>query len=204
MKRMLTLVMALAMLLCVPLCARAEGEKALTCGALTIPVPADWRTYEMREAGASVYAAISGEQPAERLVAAVGLDLGDASMASMMIMVYRMFIGQEETFKQMMVGLLNEYLPQIPDVPAEKVQQALEIFRTLEMKVSPAEFAGRDAVRIDYGVDVAGTRASGIMAIAAEGTCVYIVVGAFTGEPDEAFFDGILGGASFAAAAAAA
>lgn len=203
MKRFLTIVTALAMLLCVPLCARAEGEKTLSCGALSVPVPADWGTYEMREAGMPVVAAISGEQPAQRLVAMLELDFGDAASASMMMMVYRMFIGHEEMFKQMMIGMLTEYLPQIPDLP-EGAENALEIFRTLDMKVSDAELAGRDAVRIEYGVDVSGTRGSGIMAIAAEGTCAYIVLGAFTGEPDNAFFDGVLSGAAFEAAKAAA
>ena len=203
MKRLLTIMMALMMLLCVPLCARAEGEQTLACGALSVPVPADWRTYEIRDAGFPVYAAISGEQPAQRLVAMLELDFGDAASASMMVMVYRLFIGQEEMFKQMMIGMLTEYLPQMSGL-VEGAEQAVAIFSTLDMKVSVAELAGRDAVRIDYGVDVSGTRGSGIMVIAAEGTSAYILLGAFTGEPDAAFFDGVLAGASFAAAKAAA
>ncbi len=200
MKRMLMFAMAMVMLLAVPFGAQAaEEENAAEMMTLRFPLPAGWQTQEQEEAGTRMIMCMPADGMTKEAIMVMGMDLQDASVAQMTMYVYRMMLSEENTFKQMILQMAG-----VADSPESA--EALAVLESMKISSEETTLDGREAIRIDFSMDVQGEPALGALLITVDGQYNYVLMYLASTEDESgvASFDALLGQAQFISAEQAA
>ena len=200
MKRMLMFAMAMVMLLVVPFGAQAaEEENAAEMMTLRFPLPAGWQTQEQEEAGTRMIMCMPADGMTKEAIMVMGMDLQDASVAQMTMYVYRMMLSEENTFKQMILQMAG-----VADSPESA--EALAVLESMKISSEETTLDGREAIRIDFSMDVQGEPALGALMITVDGQYNYVLMYLASTEDESgvASFDALLGQAQFVSAEQAA
>ena len=200
MKRMLMFAMAMVMLLAVPFGAQAaEEENAAEMMTLRFPLPAGWQTQEQEEAGTRMIMCMPADGMTKEAIMVMGMDLQDASVAQMTMYVYRMMLSEEDTFKQMILQMAG-----VADSPESA--EALAVLESMKISSEETTLDGREAIRIDFSMDVQGEPALGALMITVDGQYNYVLMYLASTEDESgvASFDALLGQAQFVSAEQAA
>lgn len=200
MKRMLMFAMAMVMLLAVPFGAQAaEEENAAEMMTLRFPLPAGWQTQEQEEAGTRMIMCMPADGMTKEAIMVMGMDLQDASVAQMTMYVYRMMLSEENTFKQMILQMAG-----VADSPESA--EALAVLESMKISSEETTLDGREAIRIDFSMDVQGEPALGALLITVDGQYNYVLMYLASTEDESgvASFDALLGQAQFVSAEQAA
>ncbi len=200
MKRMLMFAMAMVMLLAVPFGAQAaEEENAAEMMTLRFPLPAGWQTQEQEEAGTRMIMCMPADGMTKEAIMVMGMDLQDASVAQMTMYVYRMMLSEENTFKQMILQMAG-----VADSPESA--EALAVLESMKISSEETTLDGREAIRIDFSMDVQGEPALGALMITVDGQYNYVLMYLASTEDESgvASFDALLGQAQFVSAEQAA
>ena len=200
MKRMLMFAIAMVMLLAVPFGAQAaEEENAAEMMTLRFPLPAGWQTQEQEEAGTRMIMCMPADGMTKEAIMVMGMDLQDASVAQMTMYVYRMMLSEENTFKQMILQMAG-----VADSPESA--EALAVLESMKISSEETTLDGREAIRIDFSMDVQGEPALGALLITVDGQYNYVLMYLASTEDESgvASFDALLGQAQFVSAEQAA